>query len=249
MAITDAFRNELIARANNSFFFFDTETTGKGDEAKIIQFAGKSSDGLERFNLLFNPHCEIEVGAMAVHHITPDKVAECKGFYSFIETLNRLSKNNVMVAHNAPFDVGRIVFEGADKPEFVIDTLKLAKHTFPRLESYSLSYLRYYFRIYDLGDAERAHDVAHDALGDVLVLERVFERIRARFLQEFQIPEIEAIPAMIEYSERPVTLALCPFGRHKGKEMKDVPKDWLKWALTNISDLDPDTHHTFLYFA
>jgi len=36
MPIIDAFRDKLIETTNDRVFFFDTETTGKGDEAKII---------------------------------------------------------------------------------------------------------------------------------------------------------------------------------------------------------------------
>ncbi len=29
---------------------------------------------------------------------------------------------------------------------------------------------------------------------------------------------------------------IMPFGKHKGKYLREVPKDYIEWAITNIKD-------------
>ena len=62
------------------------------------------------------------------------------------------------------------------KPDRAICTYKLARYLDPEgsIPQYNLQYLRYYLKL-DI-DA-----VPHSALGDILVLEGLFHRIRARF--------------------------------------------------------------------
>jgi hypothetical protein len=31
-----------------------------------------------------------------------------------------------------------------------------------------------------------------------------------------------------------------PFGRHKGKDLTEIPRGYLRWALKNCSHLDPE---------
>ena len=35
-----------------------------------------------------------------------------------------------------------------------------------------------------------------------------------------------------------------PFGKHKGLKMEEVPKDYIKWALREMANLDPNMRHT-----
>jgi DNA polymerase III epsilon subunit-like protein len=84
---------------------------------------------------------------MTVHHITNEMVRD-KPIFRDSDTWNQLqdlikSDGNVMVAHNAAFDVDILKKEGIE-PKSVICTLKLARYfdkegVIPR---YSLQYLR-----------------------------------------------------------------------------------------------------------
>lgn len=90
--------------------------------------------------------------------------------YNLLNTLV-LDESNVIVAHNARFDVEMLYREGIH-PTRVVCTLKLARYLDNNgvIPNYNLQYLRYY-----LGLEIEAQ--AQDALGDILVLEAVFQRI------------------------------------------------------------------------
>jgi len=132
----------------------------------------------EIVNKLFKPPLPIEIEAMSVHHITNEMVAgkpafkESPDYQKLVDLLN--NDTNILVAHNAKFDVDMLVKEGVH-PKKVICTLKLARHLDPNgvIPKYKLQYLRYYLGI-------QIQATAHDALVDILVLEKLFERLFIR---------------------------------------------------------------------
>ncbi len=86
------------------------------------------------------------------------------------------SDDYVIVAHCASFDIGMLKKEGIE-PKHVICTLKLDRYfdkegVIPR---YALQYLRYYLKL-------NVDAVPHTALGDILVLEAIFNRITPKRL-------------------------------------------------------------------
>ena len=38
---------------------------------------------------------------------------------------------------------------------------------------------------------------------------------------------------------------ICHFGKHKGKELSDIPSGYLKWAVNNINDPRPAAKYQF----
>lgn len=110
--------------------FLDTETTGNGPDDRLIQIAYKPENGQAACGL-FNPGKKISVDAMVVHHITDKMVQDKPEFMGRREhdELQELIKNkeNVIVAHNAKFDLGMLHKEGLYSTR-VICTLKLARH-------------------------------------------------------------------------------------------------------------------------
>lgn len=218
------------------FIYLDTETTGTGPDDRLCQIALKAGQGTI-VNELFNPGKPIAIEAMAVHHITNEMV---KGKIPFrgsaaYQKLNELvsDKKNVIVANNANFDIGMLRNEGISPPR-VICTLKLARFLDKGgvIPQYNLQYLRYYLDL-------KVEATAHDALGDILVLERLFERIYARFKKDgLEDPTEE----MLRISNSPILIARMPFGKHKGLPFKEVPTDYLEWLLR--TELDEDMEHT-----
>lgn len=104
------------------------------------------------------------------------------------------------------------------------------------ITKYSLQYLRYYL---DLNVKANAHD----ALGDLLVLEALFQRIYAKTSDEFGE---NATGKMIEISTNPVLIRRMPFGKYKGLKMEEVPVDYLQWLSS--TDLDGDMKYTVMHF-
>ena len=218
------------------FIFLDTETTGTGPADRLCQIAFKTQEG-EAVNELFNPGMPITIDAMTVHHITNEMVRDKPSFRNS-DTWGKLqdlikSDGNIMVAHNAVFDVDMLKKEGIE-PKSVICTLKLARH-FDKdgvIPKYGLQYLRYYLKL-------NVDAVPHTALGDILVLESLFNRIYAKAVIEFGV---DTVSKMIQISKKPVLYRRMPFGKHKGLKMEEVPLDYLQWL--SGTDLEEDLRYT-----
>ena len=168
----------------SKLIFFDTETTGNTEKDFLVQIAYKNKD--ESFTGLYKPEIKIPPEASAVHHITNKMVAEKPTFKEstdqmFIKKLFE-DKDSIVVAHNASFDLKIIKKEGIEPKKFIC-TLRLARYLDKeeKIDRYNLQYLRY---LLDL-DVEAT---AHDAMGDVLVLEKLFERLKNK-MSEIQTEE------------------------------------------------------------
>jgi len=218
------------------FIFLDTETTGTGPEDRLCQIAYKTEDGTV-VNELFNPGMQISIDAMCIHHITNEMVQDKPSFKgsNAYNKLNELvaNDNNVIVAHNAKFDISMLNREDIYSPK-AICTLKLTRSLDKNgiIPKHSLQYLRYYLKL-------NIKATAHDALGDVLILEGLFNRIHTKFKE---IDTGGSINAMIRISNSPVLIARMPFGKHKGKLFSEIPTDYLEWLKG--TDLDEDLKYT-----
>ena len=231
----------------NKLIFFDTETTGNEQKDFLCQIAYKIHDpstslGASTFSCLYKPPIKIPPEASAVHHITNkmvgDKISfQESGDYAKIKTLFE-DQDSVVVAHNAPFDLAIIKKENIEPKNFIC-TLRLARHLDPeaKIERYNLQYLRY---LLDL-DVEAT---AHDALGDVLVLEKLFDRLKAKL----------SVEEMIEISSHPSIIRTLNFGKYKGKKVEEVvslDRGWLEWLLgekEKSDQIDEDWIYTLKHY-
>lgn len=220
--------------------FFDTETTGNTEKDFLCQLAykttasakgsGESKD--ETFTGLYKPPIKIPPEASAVHHISNKMIADKIPFtespdYKKIKKLFE-DENTVMVAHNAQFDLMIMKKENVVPKNFIC-TLRIARYLDPegKIERYNLQYLRYLLEI-------EIEAQAHDALGDVLVLEKLFERLKTKIMSVENLNEDEAIERMIEISSHPSLLKYINFGKYNGKEVEEVARidqGYLEWLL------------------
>ncbi len=219
--------------------FLDTETTGNEKKDYLCQVA-YSIDGVRK-TALFKPPVPIPPGASAVHHITNKIVADKPAFqFSFeYDELKKLlhDENVILVAHNALFDIGMLEKEGLKVPRFIC-TLRIARHLDPeeKIESYRLQYLRYLLDI-------EVEATAHDALGDVLVLEKLFERLHKKMLETAGGNEELALLEMMDISSRPTLIKTIRFGKHNGKKIEDIVKidrGYLEWLHIQKSESESD---------
>jgi exodeoxyribonuclease X len=227
--------------------FFDTETTGNGSEDRLCQLAVKERGIAEPLiNTTYRPPIPISFGAMAVHHITEKMIAERPRFvdapeYGDIKNLFE-HPETISVAHNASFDIGMLSREGI-VPSRTICTYKVVSALDPEgeLEQYKLQYLRYYFGL----DIEAT---AHDALGDVVILEAVFEHLLAWVMKEIGSEEA-AIAEMIAISSRPKLFTTIRFGKYRGKRVEEIAQtdpSYLQWLLREKKK-DPAGEEDWIY--
>lgn len=169
--------------------FLDTETTGIKD-GRLVELAMNHGGLMAEIRVL--PPEEISFEAMAVHHITEKMVADLPKFldHKDYELIRSEIENNVVVAHNAPFDIGVLNREGINVNRF-IDTQVLAKKVFPHIGKYSLQYLRYWLGI-------EVEVVSHSASGDVTVLMAVWDKLLEQFMKDWNCSEQEAIESNLQ---------------------------------------------------
>ncbi|MDD2766522.1 MAG: 3'-5' exonuclease [Candidatus Moranbacteria bacterium] len=213
----------------NNLIFLDTETTGTGREDRLCQIA-YAFDGSEHESL-FKPPIPITIDAMVVTHITNKTVINCEPFASsqmHTDLHDIFSVGNIVVAHNAPFDISMLTREGLVIERF-IDTFKLAHHLDPEetVPRKSLQYLRYYYDL-DVDDA-----LAHSALGDVRVLQKLFDFFFQKMSGTIEDEE-KILETMIEISSRPILFNTFTFGKYTGRKVSEIAVEdapYISWML------------------
>jgi len=223
--------NDNTKKLTKILIFIDTETTGTEAEDKLIQVAYRTTDGKDDVNELYKADLPIKIAAMAVHHVTEKMLAGKPVFTdssTYKDLEERFKNEHIFVAHNAKFDVGMVEKEGLTVGP-VIDTLKVARFLDPqgKIESYALQYLRYLLGI-------EVEAIAHDAFGDILVLEQLFWRLLKKIMETENVSEDTAIDSMIDISGRPVMISYFQFGKYKNMSVEDVAskdKGYLQWLL------------------
>lgn len=237
------------------YIILDTETTGAGDNDRIIQL-GYMVLGGSAVPEVHNEFCMAEVpisfGAMEVHHITPEMI-ESKPLCRETEAYRRLCElntpDNYVIIHNARFDLGMLEKEGFECKMKCIDTLRCAKHVFEDEEAHRLQYFRYKMGLYQEEEAEAAklgiEVKAHDAIGDVLTLKLFLSRLKEEVQEHF--PYANPVEKMVELTEAPIYVKRFRFGKYKGKELSDVASEdpgYLRWMLTGMENLDEDLRYS-----
>jgi len=212
----------------DKLIFLDTETTGNDllfD--RLVQISYSHSGKL--ISEFFKAPVPISIKAQSITHITNKMIGDKKPFSQseMKKELEALLKENIIVAHNAQFDLAMLAHEGLVAPKFIC-TLKIARFLDEeeKIAEYNLQFLRYYFELDIKADA-------HSAQGDVLVLEAVFKKLYDRMMKTHNDHET-VINKMIEMSSSPFLFRTFNFGKHKGKKVEDVAKfdkPYLEWLL------------------
>jgi len=230
--------------------FFDTETTGNTEHDFLCQIAYKN--GGSTFAGLYKPEIKIPPEASAVHHITNKMVADKPSFQESGDQakIKKLfeDKDSIVVAHNAPFDLMMIKKEGIEPKNFIC-TLRVARYLDKegKIDRYNLQYLRYYLELEIDGQA-------HDALGDVLVCEGLFDRLRKKIMKEGNLDEDRAVEEMMEISSHPSIIRTFGFGKYKGKKVEEVlslDREYLEWLLREkqkSDEIDEDWIYTLKHY-
>src|SRR5690625_1146931 len=133
-----------------TYVVFDVETTGlSAVYDTIIELAGVKIRGgeiIDRFESFANPNKPISQTITDLTGITDDMVKDAPQIDGVLKDFHEWTKETVLVAHNASFDIG-FLNQGYQKISYpkitnpVIDTLELARFLFPQLGNHRLNTL------------------------------------------------------------------------------------------------------------
>ena len=157
----------------------DTETTGidPSDGHRIIEIGAmemlnQAPTGAQ-LHIYINPERDIDAGAVAVHGLTQEFLADKPVFADVVGEFLEFIGDSQLVIHNAPFDMGFINAElvrlgmPAMPKDRAIDTLTMARRKFPGAQA-SLDALCRRFEI------DNSHRDLHGALVDADLLAAVY---------------------------------------------------------------------------
>ena len=240
------------------YILFDTETTGAGENDRIIQVGAMivhGRDEIEVLDELCSSEVPIGLEAMEVHNITPD-VIENQPPYAELEFTKKILEYNMpenyLIAHNISFDLGMLEKEGFQNNYTRIDTLRCAKHLLPDSPYHRLQYLRYSLGLYKIEGMEADKlgitIKAHDAIGDVLVMKLLLSELVKRTQDKF--PGENPMKKLAELTQTPVLMKTFKFGKYKDRQIEEIckaDKGYISWMQKNL-DLDEDMEYTLNYY-
>ena len=128
-------------------------------------------------HLYINPERDIDVGAQDIHGLSSEFLADKPVFADILTKFTDFIKDDLLVIHNAPFDIGFLnaEFSRCGYPplsmERVIDTLPLARQKYPGAQA-SLDALCRRFGV------DKSHRDLHGALIDAELLASVFVELK-----------------------------------------------------------------------
>ena len=208
----------------------DTETTGVERTSKIVELAVLVVDVdtleiLSEESSLVNPEVPIPAQASAIHHIYDKDVYDQPTLFN-TESYRLLMKyntyENVVVAHNAAFDLCILYHHGVHMKTRVMDTLTCSRHVF-KVQSYKLK------------DLVTAVDQNHRALDDCKMVHTLVKDLLKH----------ATMPTLIQHTQNPI----IGFGKHKGTAFKDLQHSYLDWIIRNCGKLDHSTSLLIKYIV
>lgn len=216
---------------SQKFICLDCETTGldyKND--KIIEIACVTFD-LEKegdsFESLVNPEAIIPQSSIEIHHITQEMVNDKPLIQAVLPTVLSMVGNKIIVGHGIDLDI-KFIAESCYRSGIpttimhnrTIDTLRMAR-LYGESPINSLEKLRQHFNI--------GPEIAHRAMSDVIVNIEVFKMLMKYY---------RTIDDLYKALSKPILLKEMPLGPHKGRPFKDIPLQYLLWAVNKDFDQD-----------
>ena len=190
-----------------TFVVVDLETTGGSAKSDGITEIGavkvRGGATLGEFQTLVNPGVPIDPYVSVLTGITDAMVATAAPITTTLPAFLEFARGSVLVAHNAPFDVGFLRVACDEQlipwPGFaVVDTALLARRVLTRedVRNCKLSTLADYFHAATTPD----HRALHDARATVDVLHGLLDRLGNLGVQS--LPELRAFTSQVSEAQR-----------------------------------------------
>lgn len=165
------------------FAVLDVETTsGDPTEGRVMEIAILALDGPHerlRWDSLVQPRTSIPAFIRRLTGINPSMLVDAPTFVDVVRTLETLTQDRIVVAHNVRFDMTALEHEFArtgmvfDRP--TLCTERLVRQLVPHLPHYNLGSLCRYFGI----EFRAAHRAAADAEATAALLTRLLNEFGA----------------------------------------------------------------------
>lgn len=221
----------MPALHKETFVCLDCETTGLDPasdriiEVAVVKFTLETT--LAEFESLIDPECPIPEASIAIHNITQEMVTGKPRIKAVLPEVLDLVGKHIIVGHGIDFDISMLAnaAERAGIPHRLrqnlsLDTLRMAR-LYGESPTNSLEQLRKHFNIPLEG--------AHRAMNDVVVNIAVFKYLSQRY---------KTTEHLFDTLSRPILLKTMPLGKHKGRLLKEIPVEYLRWAVTKDFDQD-----------
>lgn len=233
----------------------DVESTSPYPEScEIIELAFSIYGGdWQTFTQHYKPSIPVPPLSSEKHFINDNMLADKPSFATvkdgdFPVVVNAME---YFIAHNAKYDMTAIrnnyAMHNLEVPAKIADndrwicTLKLARKLYANdqdMEAFRLTYLWFQLGLWQNYDRVL---IPHQADSDIYMAGNLFKFLLEEMIRRGIIDTTAPIgPQVIAFQNEPVILASWPFGKHKGKALKDVPKDYLEWAIMNLSSLNEE---------
>ncbi|MGA8116030.1 MAG: DEDD exonuclease domain-containing protein [Actinocatenispora sp.] len=216
--------------STTTFVVVDLETTGGAPaDAGITEIGAVKVRGgeiLGEFGTLVNPGASIPPYIAVLTGISDVMVAAAPPLVEALPSFLEFAKGSVLVAHNAPFDVGFLkaacALHGYPWPTFpVVDTVTLARRVLTRDEvpNCKLSTLSRFFRT----DTEPCHRALADARATVDVLHGLLERVGSQ--------RVDTLTELTEFCR-----AVSPVQRQKRSLAEGLPHEPGVYVFRDATD-------------
>ena len=173
----------------DSFCVFDIETTGLNKKyEKITEIAVcKVKEGkiIDEFTTFVNPEKHIPEEVQNLTHITDEMVKDSPTIEEVLPRFIEFTKDSILVAHNASFDVGFISYfakqEKINFQPYVIDTLTIARENYTSVENHKLGTLAEFLGV----ELEGAHRAINDTRATAKVFIKMIEDLNKKNLNVY----------------------------------------------------------------
>lgn len=179
------------------FIAFDLETTGflpgvdQIVEIGAVRFVNGKPDAV--FSTLINPGRSMPEAASKVSGITDEMLVGQPKVGDILPAFADFCGDELLVAHNAPFDVGFVTadiqkHETPSPRGIILDTLPMARKVLPGLANYRLGTLVEHLKI--------SSDEFHRAEQDSMYCGQIFWKILERIASHGEMPAVENLIAL-----------------------------------------------------
>ncbi|MFS7187707.1 3'-5' exonuclease [Serratia proteamaculans] len=131
---------------DNNCLILDTETTGLGDDAEIVEIAIIDTTGKPLINTLVKPSKPIPAEATAIHGITNEMVMDAPQWKDIFPSVDALISGRTVVIYNSQYDV-RLLYQ----TNSIWDVTPVFKNGFTDFQCAMLEYAGFYGQRSDRG--------------------------------------------------------------------------------------------------